>query len=55
MPNMPQSWAALLKAAESDPRVPEILKDQPAFAVFFSLVYPHRFGVDLLRLIEGAL
>jgi len=55
-PNMPQHWATLLNAAESEPiGIPKFLKDRPPFVVFFCLVFPHRFGVALLRLIEHAI
>ncbi|MGD0293741.1 MAG: hypothetical protein ABSB30_07785 [Terracidiphilus sp.] len=53
MPNMPQSWTALLDAAENGkPDVPELLRARPWFAPLFCIVFPHRFGVGLLRLIE---
>ena len=56
MPNTPQSWAALIDAAENGPTaVPDVLKNRPSFALFFGLVYPHRFGVGLLRLIDRAI
>lgn len=56
MPNTPQSWGDLLDAAENGPTgVPELLKDRPSFALFFGLVFPHRFGVELLRLIDRAI
>ena len=56
MANTPQSWAALLDAAENGPAlVPDLLKDRPSFALFFGLVFPHRFGVGLLRLIDRAI
>jgi hypothetical protein len=55
MPNTPQSWAALLDAAENGPEaVPALLKGRPTFALFFALVYPQRFGVGLMRLIDRA-
>lgn len=55
MPNAPQSWADLLYAAENGPAsVPEWLSARPAFAVFFCLVFPQRFGVAVLRLIDRA-
>jgi hypothetical protein len=53
----PQSWSALLSDVENiDLSVlPQLLRDNPAFAVLFSLVYPHRFSRELLRLIEDSL
>jgi hypothetical protein len=55
MPNTPQSWAALLDTAESESiAVPSLLRERPPFAFFFGLVFPHRFGVPLLRLLEHA-
>jgi hypothetical protein len=55
-PNAPQSWSALLEASEGGPiEVPALLRDRPEFAVLFMLVFPHRFGVGLMRLIDHAL
>lgn len=55
-PNMPQSWRALLDIAENEtPAIPSLLKDRASFALFFALVFPHRFGVGLLRLIDRAI
>jgi hypothetical protein len=56
IPNTPQSWSALLETARNGvAQVPEALKTRPWFAPLFSLVYPHRFGVGLLRFIERSL
>jgi hypothetical protein len=56
MPNTPQSWAALLNAAENAaPDVPELLKDRLSFLPFFGLVFPHRFNVGFLRLLDRAI
>ena len=55
-PNTPQSWSGLLEASENGPiEVPALLRDRPEFAVLFSLVFPHRFGVGLMRLIDRSL
>jgi hypothetical protein len=53
----PQSWSTLLTEIESiDTSVlPQLLRDKPAFAALFSLVYPHRLTRELLKLIEDAL
>jgi hypothetical protein len=52
----PQSWSALVDDANSQTTdaVPKRLKDRSSFAVFYSLVYPHRFNRSLLWLIESA-
>lgn len=34
---------------------PGLLIDRPAFATFFCMVFPHRFGVELFRLIDHAI
>jgi hypothetical protein len=55
-PNMPQSWAALLDVAQNGPEdVPELLRNQPPFALLYCLVFPHRFNAGLLRLIERSI
>jgi hypothetical protein len=53
----PQSWAELLQEVEGiDASVlPETLRERPGFAILFTLVYPHRFTRELLKLIESAL
>lgn len=56
MPNTPQSWAALLDAAENaPPDVPALLRDRPSFMPFLGLVFPHRFSVGFLRSLERAI
>jgi hypothetical protein len=52
----PQSWSALVDDANSQTTdvVPKRLKDRSSFAVFYCLVYPHRFNRSLLWLIESA-
>lgn len=56
-PGAPQSWSALLKQAENmeNDQVPDLLKSEPVFALFFALVFPHRFQPGLLKVIEKAL
>jgi hypothetical protein len=55
-PNTPQSWANLIEIAENGPaRLPKLLMDRPSFAILFCLVFPHRFGVGLLRLLDHAI
>jgi hypothetical protein len=55
-PDAPQSWEALLEASEKGPiEVPGLLRERPEFAVLFMLVFPHRFGVGVMRLIDHAL
>jgi hypothetical protein len=53
----PQSWRELLQSANSlnVNVLPKLLRERPEFAVFFSLVYPHRFTRELLFLMESAL
>jgi hypothetical protein len=52
-----QSWSVLLSDAESRDvsRVPTALRENPAFALFFAIVYPHRFCPGLLRVLEEAI
>lgn len=53
----PQSRAALVRTA-NDPNhkaLPNALSKDPSFAILFMLVYPHRFGRDLLKTIERGL
>jgi hypothetical protein len=54
--NRPQRWAKLVEQANerSDERLPETLRTCPEFVLMFALVYPHRFGRGLLRLMESA-
>jgi len=35
--------------------LPRLLRERPAFAAFFVLVYPHRFTREILRLVEESL
>jgi hypothetical protein len=53
----PQSWSALVREVENIETnlLPRHLRDRPAFAVFFALVYPHRFTREVLKLIEASL
>jgi hypothetical protein len=53
----PQSWAGLIREVEEVDIVvlPKYLRERPAFAVFFVLVYPHRFTREILTLIETSL
>jgi hypothetical protein len=57
MAGSPQSWAALLQEVEAVDLtlLPALLRDRPAFGIFFILVYPHRFTREVLKLIESAL
>jgi hypothetical protein len=50
----PQSWATLVREVGTVKidSLPIRLRDRPRFALFFALVYPHRFTRELLRLIE---
>jgi hypothetical protein len=56
LPGRPQSWLNLLAAAESDlgKELPQTLVKRPAFAIWFALVYPHRFTPSVAKLIEDA-
>lgn len=53
----PQSWEALRTNAESIRlnTLPRTLRDRPEFAVWFVLVFPHRFTPAVVKLIEDAL
>jgi hypothetical protein len=53
----PQSWSELLQSANNlnTNGLPKRFTDRPAFALFFSLVYPHRFTRELLFVIESAI
>lgn len=56
LPGEPQSWEALRIHAETislDGLPPTLLK-RPAFALWFILVYPHRFTPAIAKLIEDA-
>jgi hypothetical protein len=52
----PQSWEVLRTLAETMPlgQLPPMLVKRPAFALWFILVYPHRFTPSLAKLIEDA-
>jgi hypothetical protein len=56
LPGEPQSWEALRVRAEtmSLDQLPPTLVKRPAFAIWFVLVYPHRFTPALAKLIEDA-
>lgn len=56
LPGEPQSWEALRTNAEtrSLDGLPPALVKRPAFAVWFILVYPHRFTPASAKLIEDA-
>jgi hypothetical protein len=56
LPGEPQSWEALRTHAETLPLsdLPPTLARRPAFALWFALVYPHRFTPALAKLIEDA-
>jgi hypothetical protein len=53
----PQSWNDLRTDAEtkSIAELPPTLVARPAFAIWFVLVYPHRFTPATAKLIEDAL
>ncbi len=53
----PQSWSYLVSEVEKIDTnlLPRHLRERPAFAVFFALVYPHRFTREVLKLIEDSL
>jgi hypothetical protein len=53
----PQSWSDLVsEVGNIDTQLlPRRLRERPAFAVFFALVYPHRFTREILKLIEDSL
>ena len=57
LPATPQSWARLVKGAQSVDvsSVPTILRESPAFIWFFLLVFPHRFQRPLVKVAEDAL
>ncbi|MBZ5655288.1 MAG: hypothetical protein LAO56_08405 [Acidobacteriia bacterium] len=56
LPREPQSWEALRVHAETIPldELPPTLVKRPAFALWFILVYPHRFTPAVAKLIEDA-
>lgn len=57
LPGEPQSWESLRTSAEttSVAQLPRTLVERPAFALWFVLVYPHRFTPATAKLIEDAL
>jgi hypothetical protein len=57
LPGEPQSWEELRTRAETIPlgELPPTLVKRPAFAVWFILVYPHRFGPAIAKLIDDAI
>ena len=57
LPGEPQSWDALREQAEakSVEALPPTLIKRPAFALWFILVYPHRFTPGVAKLVEDAL
>ena len=57
LPAEPQSWESLRTSAEtiSLDELPPTLRKRPAFALWFVLVYPHRFTRTTAKLIEDAL
>jgi hypothetical protein len=57
MPGEPQSWRELRTKSEQmgTEGLPRTLVERPAFALWFVLVYPHRFTPALVKLIESAI
>jgi hypothetical protein len=56
LPGEPQSWEVLRTHAETITfeGLPATLVERPAFALWFILVYPHRFTPAIAKLIEDA-
>lgn len=57
-PGRPQSWAGLVRDAESPAEkkhVPDFLCKHPEFAIFVILTFPHRFTTDTLKVIEAGI
>ena len=52
----PQPWGELATRADEDSpaSLPKTLRSHPDFAIMFMLVYPHRFGRGLLKLVDSA-
>lgn len=52
----PQPWRELVGRANEDTAtgIPQTLRTNPEFALMFALVFPHRFGRGLLRILESA-
>lgn len=56
MPRMPESWSRLLAHATAAPQgLSPIVVSKPEFAVLFTLVFPHRFGCEVVKLVESSL
>lgn len=57
LPGEPQSWELLRTSAETMAveELPPTLLKRPAFALWFVLVYPHRFTPAIAKLIEDAI
>ena len=57
LPGEPHSWDALREQAEANlvEALPPTLIKHPAFALWFILVYPHRFTPGVAKLVEDAL
>ncbi|PYV18754.1 MAG: hypothetical protein DMG21_03965 [Acidobacteria bacterium] len=57
LPSEPESWEALRTHAEtiSFEGLPSTLVKRPAFALWFILVYPHRFTPPIAKLTEDAI
>lgn len=56
MPGTPESWSRLLAHATSPPeRLSPLICSRPQYALLFALVFPHRFGCNLAKLVEQSL
>jgi len=57
LPGEPQSWESLRDSAGTVPLegLPAAIQSRPAFAIWFVLVYPHRFTRASAKLIEDAI
>jgi hypothetical protein len=56
MPRSTQSWSELLAESESPAKLtPTVFRRKPEFSLYFSLVYPHRFTTELLKVIEQSI
>jgi hypothetical protein len=56
IPEMTQSWAALVEIAQRDNSdlLPKILLEDRDFALLFFLVYPHRFSTALVGFLDSS-
>ncbi len=56
MPNLTQSWSELADVAmDREGRgLPRLIREDPAFAVLFGCVFPHRVDADFIRYVDGA-